>query len=152
MKLRKKIWAAVAVTTALVLGAASFVSCSNGDDDDEKTPQIIITSSSEGIGNTPIEITADFKNVTDNDMWQWLYISIGTDNELISFSYNKNDSPMYSFLTYDVIRRIVSIKFYACVYNDYEGTETITVEARGIGGTALLSASKTFEINTYKYP
>ena len=37
MKLRKKILAAVAVTTALVLGATSFVSCSNGDDDDEKS-------------------------------------------------------------------------------------------------------------------
>lgn len=36
MKLRKKILAAVAVTTALVLGATSFVSCSNGDDNDEK--------------------------------------------------------------------------------------------------------------------
>lgn len=65
MKLRKKILAAVAVTTALVLGAASFVSCSNGDDDDEKsgggfTTQQIITITASPSVNEGSEITVNY--------------------------------------------------------------------------------------------
>ena len=70
MKLRKKILAAVAVATALVLGAASFVSCSNGDDDDEKsgggfnaqqfTTQQIITITASPSVNKGNEITVNY--------------------------------------------------------------------------------------------
>ena len=65
MKLRKKILAAVAVATALVLGAASFVSCSNGDDDDEKsgggfTTQQIITITASPSVNVGNEITVNY--------------------------------------------------------------------------------------------
>lgn len=65
MKLRKKILAAVAVATALVLGAASFVSCSNGDDDDEKnvggfTTQQIITITALPSVNVGSEITVNY--------------------------------------------------------------------------------------------
>lgn len=70
MKLRKKILAAVAVATALVLGTASFVSCSNGDDDDEKnvggfnaqqfTTQQIITITASPSVNVGSEITVNY--------------------------------------------------------------------------------------------